>query len=338
MAALSHAAKGNDMKKNIHVPDLHCRSCVLKIEALKDRLPGITRIQANIQQRTVDVTFDETRISAKQIDIAIQTLGYHPESTGPLQGTAQVTLPVTGMSCSSCAWLIESTLRQLPGVVRATVDLAGERLRLEFDPAKVDLRTILLRVEQTGYGIPTGKADLPILGLRDPSDASALERLLAKQEGVLSAHVNWGAEQFTLEFIPGMTSLAELAGLVRSAGFQVVPGVGEKESEDLESGLRARELQQQKELLFLGLIFTVPLILFSMARDFGLAGFPHDQFAMFIPATLVQFLVGWTFYRGAWRSLRAGGANMDVLIVLGSSVAYFSSVGVTLGLIQSPHV
>jgi Cu+-exporting ATPase len=91
-------------------------------------------------------------------------------------------------------------------------------------------------------------------------------------------------------------------------------------------------------LLLLGLACTMPLVLFSMARDFGLVGFRHDQFAMLALATLVQFGVGASFYRGAWNGLRAGGANMDVLIVLGSSVAYFSSLGVTLGLIHSPNV
>ena len=326
------------MKTAIHVPDLHCRSCVLKIEALKDRLPGIAHLQVDVHLRRVEVEFDETQISARQIDIALQTLGYHPAPAAPRTGPAHATLPALGMSCSSCAGLIESNLAKLAGVVSATVDLAGERLTVSFDPARVDLKSILLRVKQIGYAIPTGKVMLPVLGLGDPGDASSLERLLAKQEGVLSANVNWVGEQIALEFIPGMTHLAELAGQVQRAGFQLVqPGAGERQ-EDVESELRAQELHQQKQLLILGLLFTVPLVLFSMARDFGLVGFPRDQVAMLLPATCVQFLVGWPFYRGAWNSLRAGGANMDVLIVLGSSVAYVSSLGVTLGLIRSPHV
>ena len=92
--------------------------------------------------------------------------------------------------------------------------------------------------------------------------------------------------------------------------------------------MRAAEVKRQKRLLIIGLIFTVPLVVYSMARDFGVVSFPNDQFAMLIAATIVQFVVGWQYYVGAFKSLRAGGANMDVLIALGSSVAYFYSVGV----------
>ncbi len=88
----------------------------------------------------------------------------------------------------------------------------------------------------------------------------------------------------------------------------------------------------QFALLVAGLFLTLPLVAFSMARDFGWLGFRHDVFAMLVPATFVQFVVGWRFYRGAWRRLRAGGANMDVLVALGSSVAYGSSLAVAFGL------
>ncbi|MDR3683638.1 MAG: heavy metal translocating P-type ATPase, partial [Geothrix sp.] len=326
------------MKTVIPVPDIHCPSCVLQIEALEDTLSGVTRIQASFADRTVEVEFDETRISVEELETAVQALGFHPGPAGVPPGTARATLPVSGMSCSSCASLLETQLPKLPGVVRATVDLAQERLTVDFHAAEVDLRRIVLRVAQLGYGIPTGKVELSVLGLREPADATTLERLLRRQEGVLEAGVNWGAEQVALEFIPGLTSLAELAAVIRSAGFQLVQAEGEDRVQAVEADLRTRDQKQQRGLLILGLACTVPLVLFSMARDFGLVGFPHDRFAMLVLATLVQFGVGASFYRGAWRSLRAGGANMDVLIVLGSSVAYGSSLGVTLGFIPSPHV
>jgi Cu+-exporting ATPase len=326
------------MKTIIPVPDIHCTSCVLQLEALEDTLPGVTRIRVSLVDRTVEVDFDESRISTEQIESAVQSLGFHPGPAGSPLGITRTTLPVSGMSCSSCASLIETQLPRLPGVVRATVDLAQERLTIDFNPAQVDLRGIAQRVGHLGYGIPTGRVELSVLGLGEPTDATTLERLLARQEGVLEARVNWGAEQIALEFIPGLTSLAELAGLIRSAGFQLVRDHSDDMIHDVEAELRAREQTHQKLLLIAGLACTVPLVLFGMARDFGLVGFHHDLFAMLALATLVQFGVGASFYRGAWHSLRAGGANMDVLIVLGSSVAYGSSLGVTLGFIHSPHV
>ena len=248
-----------------------------------------------------------------------------------------ITLPVTGMTCANCAATIERNVRKLPGVDVANVNLASEKLTVIFDPAQLDEHGIIARVERIGYGIPTGNVELPITGLRDNSDALTLEKLLARQEGVLAASVSYGTERATLQFIPGLTSIAELARTVRKAGFDLVQA-GEAESiEDAEAHVRAAEVNRQKRLLIIGLIFTVPLVAYSMARDF-IVPFPNDLFVMLIAATIVQFVVGWQYYVGAFKSLRAGGANMDVLIALGSSVAYVYSVGVVAGLIPSPNV
>ena len=248
-----------------------------------------------------------------------------------------VTLPVTGMTCANCAATIERNVRKLPGVDVANVNLASEKLTVAFDPAQLDEHGIIARVEHIGYGIPTGKVELPITGLRDNSDALTLEKLLARQEGVLAASVSYGTERATLQYIPGLTSIAELARIVRKAGFDLVQA-GEAESiEDVEAQVRAAEVNRQKRLLIIGLIFTVPLVVYSMARDF-IVPFPNDLWVMLFAATIVQFVVGWQYYVGAFKSLRAGGANMDVLIALGSSVAYFYSLGVVLGLIPSPNV
>ncbi len=249
-----------------------------------------------------------------------------------------ITMPVTGMTCANCAATIERNVRKLPGVGVANVNLANEKLTVSFDPTLLDEQGIIARVVRIGYGVAMGKTDLPVTGLSDNSDALALEKLLVKQNGVLSASVSYGTERVSLEYIPGMTSISELAAVIRKAGYEIVQ-VGESESiDDVEAQVRQAEVDRQRRLLTLGLLMTVPLMIYSMSSDFGLVSFPYDQWAMMIPATVVQFIVGWQYYVGAFKSLRAGGANMDVLIALGSSVAYFYSVGVTVGLIPSPNV
>ncbi len=123
--------------------------------------------------------------------------------------------------------------------------------------------------------------------------------------------------------------------MIRKAGFDLVQ-VNETESiDDAEAKVRAGEVNRQKRLLTAGLILTIPLVVYSMSRDFGLLYFQYDQYVMFLLATLVQFGVGWQYYVGAFKSIRAGGANMDVLIALGSSVAYIYSTGVTFK--PDPH-
>lgn len=248
------------------------------------------------------------------------------------------TMPVTGMTCANCALRIESNLRTLPGINEAAVDFAGEKLIVSFDPVQLSEKDIIAHVQRIGYAVATGKIELPVTGLQDHTDALTLEKILGRQTGVLAAKVGYGIERAALEYIPGMTSIAELAAVIRAAGFDIVQ-VGESEEiEDVEANVRAAELHKQKKLLIIGLVFTIPLIIFSMARDFRLAGFKYDQFAMLLAATVVQFVVGWQFYVGAWKSLRFGSANMDVLIMLGSSAAYFPSLLVTVGIINSPNV
>jgi Cu+-exporting ATPase len=248
------------------------------------------------------------------------------------------TMPVIGMTCANCALRIESNLRKMPGVRDANVDFAGEKLTVAFDTALLSEKEIIASVLRIGYGVATGKLELPVAGLQDTADALTLEKILARQNGVVSASVGYGIERVSLEYIPGMTTVAELAGVIRTAGFDVVQVGDTEEFEDIETGVRASELHKQKNLLIIGLFFTLPLIVFSMARDFHMAGFKYDELAMLLAATVVQFVVGWQFYVGAYKSLRFGSANMDVLIMLGSSAAYFPSLCITFGILDSPHV
>ena len=250
-------------------------------------------------------------------------------------------LPVTGMTCSNCARAIDLNVAKLPGVKDAHVDFAGEKLILEFDPSMISEKEVIASVHRIGYGVATGKLELPVTGLQDATDALTLEKILARQNGVLAVSVGYGNERIILEYIPGMTSISELAGVIRKSGFDIVQVSDtdhEASGEDVEAKVRASELKKQKNLLITGLIFTIPLIIFSMARDFKIVGFQYDLYAMLFAATIVQFVVGGQFYVGAFKSLRFGSANMDVLIMLGSSTAYFSSLFVTIGLINSPNV
>jgi Cu+-exporting ATPase len=242
------------------------------------------------------------------------------------------------MSCVNCALRIERSLARLPGVARATVDLGLERVAVDCDPARVGLRDLVARVRDAGYGVAVGKAELPVLGLGEPGDGSRLEDRLRAEPGVLSARVSWAVERVAVEFVPTLTGIGDLVQVIRAEGLQVAQEVQAEPQAAVEAGLRAEEAGRQRRLLLLAAALTLPLVGFSMARDLGLPGFRHERLAMLVPAALVQFLAGWTFYRGAWNSLRAGAANMDVLVVLGSSVAFGYSLGVVLGLVPGRDV
>jgi Cu+-exporting ATPase len=255
-----------------------------------------------------------------------------------MESLKSIVLPLTGMTCANCALRIESSVRKLPGVNSAVVNFAGEKLSVSFDPALLDENRIIGCVRKIGYGVATGKIDFPITGLEDSSDARMLEKILSGQDGVLTARVVYGTDRAVIEFIPGMTGVAALAGIIRRAGFDLVRAEDAGESEDAEVLARSSELARQKRLLVLGLVFTIPLIVFSMVRDFHIFSFPYENDAMLLAATVVQFIAGWQFYAGAFKSLRFGSANMDVLIVMGSSIAYFYSLCVVTGVLREQNV
>jgi Cu+-exporting ATPase len=253
--------------------------------------------------------------------------------------TKQLTLPVTGMTCANCVATIERNLKKLNGVETAVVNLSSERATVEFDPAAVGLPDLVARVERAGYGIATGEADLVIKRLADDNDARRLEKALGKLDGVLEASVSLTTERARLKYVPTVVSQAEIRAAISRSGFEAVEMGGE--AEDAEAKARQHEINEQRRLLITGLIFTVPLFLFAMGRDFGLLGmWSHSAWANWLMgalATPVQFYVGWQYYLGAYKALRNRSANMDVLIAMGSSVAYVYSIFIALGLIAG-HV
>jgi Cu+-exporting ATPase len=254
--------------------------------------------------------------------------------------TKQLTLPITGMTCANCVATVERNLKKEKGVQGAIVNLSSERAMVEFDPSLTGLDLLIGRVERAGYGVATGDADLLIRRLSDDNDARRLEKALRAMEGVLDVQVSYATERARVRYIPTIISQADLRRSIAAAGFEAVETGGQ--ADDVEAQARQAEIDQQRRYLIVGLIFTIPLFLLSMAMDFGLLPMalmeaPWLPWVMFALAAPVQFYVGQQYYIGAFKALRNGSANMDVLVAMGSSVAFFYSVFVVLGLIPG-HV
>ncbi len=251
----------------------------------------------------------------------------------------QLTLPITGMTCANCVATVERGLKKQDGVQTAVVNLSTERATVTFDPLAVGLPVLVARIERAGYGIATGEADLVIKRLADNNDASRLEKALGKLDGVLEASVSLTTERARVKYVPTVVSQTEIRAAVSRSGFEALELGGE--AEDVEAKARESEIANQRRLLIIGLAFTLPLFLLSMARDLGLLGmWAHAAWInglMWAVATPVQFYVGWQYYVGAYKALRNRSANMDVLIAMGSSVAYFYSIFITLGVLPG-HV
>jgi Cu+-exporting ATPase len=258
--------------------------------------------------------------------------------------TKQLTLPITGMTCANCVATVERNLKKLDGVDNAVVNLSSERATVDFDSSKLGLGDFIARVNRAGYGVATGEADLVIKRLSDDNDARRLEKALTKLDGVLEAQVTFTTEKARVKYVLTIISQAELRRAVSAAGFEALE-LGDA-AEDAEAMAREHEINEQRRLLIIGLIFTVPLFVLSMSKDFGLlpdfvySGMdmggmreaqPWFNWVMLALAAPVQFYVGWQYYVGAFKAIRNKSANMDVLIAMGSSAAFFYSLPITFG-------
>ena len=248
------------------------------------------------------------------------------------------------MTCANCVATVERSAKKVEGVAGATVNYASEKVTFTYDPALVKPQEVtaqvIARIEKAGYEVPTAVTELSLLGMTCTNCANTIERRLNKVDGVLSAEVNYANEKAVVRYAPGAVTRGDLVTAVRQAGYDVVSTSDEAASgdnlEDAEAAAREAEVKHQERRLIVGLIFSVPLFLLSMSRDFGLLGdWSHANWVnwlFFALATPVQFYVGWDYYVGAYKSLRNRSANMDVLVAMGSSVAYFYSIAVLIAL------
>ena len=179
----------------------------------------------------------------------------------------------------------------------------------------------------------TRQLTLPITGMTCANCAATVERALCRTEGVTGASVNYATERAVVELSRGGPTLEDLSIAVERVGYGVLQA-GPDELDDIEAAARQRELQNQTRKFWIGVGFAGPLFVLSMARDFGFLGswaYAHwVNWLMFVLASPVQVYVGWDYYVGGWKALRAGSANMDLLVALGSTVAYVYSVVVVV--------
>lgn len=249
----------------------------------------------------------------------------------------QVTLPITGMHCTNCSETIARDLRKLDGVAAADVNYATERATVAFNPSVLDEIGIIERIQDIGYGVATGEIELPITGMHCVNCAATVEKTLNEMRpSVVSATVNFATEKAKIAYIPGQVTPTDLIAAIKGAGYGVVEADPDQQLADVEQAAREAEIHEQTRQFWTGVAFSLPLFIFSMARDFALLGAWSEAlwgyWLMFALATPVQFYVGWDYYTGGFKALRNGAANMDVLVAMGSSAAFFYSVPVTVAL------
>ncbi|MFA7428616.1 MAG: heavy metal translocating P-type ATPase [Rhodospirillaceae bacterium] len=250
--------------------------------------------------------------------------------------TAHAVLPVQGMTCAACSSRLERVLGKVPGVVEARVSLATERADIDFDPTQVERGALAESIAKAGFSVPTRELDLGISGMTCASCATRLEGVLGKVAGVTGATVNLATEKARISFVDGVATPSDLVAAVQRAGFGATVQTRSGEAARQAEKQRARQSRRDLTMLALATVLTLPLMAEMVFHLSGLQGglSPWLQLAL---ATPVQFVAGSRFYVGAWKSLRAGSGNMDVLVALGTSAAWGLSTWRVLTLGDHPH-
>ncbi|WP_156288488.1 heavy metal translocating P-type ATPase [Oceanobacillus salinisoli] len=244
------------------------------------------------------------------------------------------TLGVTGMTCAACSSRIEKVLNKMDGV-EAQVNLTTEKANVDYDSEKASFEDITAKIEKLGYGVQTEKTEFDVMGMTCAACSNRIEKVLNKQEGVKLANVNLATESAAVEYNPGMVDIEAMIGKIQKLGYDAKVKADNAEKKKTKE----KQLQKMKTKLIISSILSAPLLLTMLVHLVGvripdLFMNPWFQFAL---ATPVQFYIGWQFYVGAYKNLRSGGANMDVLVALGTSAAYFYSLYEAIKTIGNPE-
>ncbi|QIH77454.1 heavy metal translocating P-type ATPase [Macrococcoides canis] len=249
----------------------------------------------------------------------------------------EVTLPIEGMTCAACSNRIEKVLNKMDGV-DAQVNLTTERATVHYDEDKLSLNDISERIDKLGYQVRPAHAEFDITGMTCAACSNRIEKVLNKQPGIQSATVNLSTEVATVDYYPGNMDESDIIARIKKLGYDAT-----LKSEE-QSDRKENELRRKKYKLILAALLSLPLLITMLTHLFGIH-LPHIfmnpwfQFAFAFP---VQFIIGWQFYTGAYKSLSSGSANMDVLVALGTSAAFFYSLYESVkwmrGLTNDPHL
>lgn len=250
----------------------------------------------------------------------------------------ETTIQISGMTCAACSTRIEKALNRMEGIEQANVNLALEKSSIQYDKEKITEADIEQKIEALGYGVVKQKAEFSITGMTCAACSARIEKGLNRMDGVSTANVNLALEKATIEYNAATLSVQDLINKVQKLGYGAY--IPKKQEEQMD--YREKHIQSQKRKFIISAILSIPL-LWTMVAHFSFTSFLYvpdlfmNAWFQLIIATPIQFIIGYQFYVGAYKALRNGSANMDVLVVMGTSAAYFYSVYQAIKAVGTHH-
>jgi Cu+-exporting ATPase len=241
-------------------------------------------------------------------------------------------MKIDGMHCASCVATIEKSLLNEEGVLSATVSLLDEKAVIEYDSSRVDRTRLEKAVESTGYRPKRAAMTLTISGSHTVDEWDTVADNLKALKGAITIRTFPEKNRLLLEYDEDILTYKIVKKTLRSSGFE--PGEAEGIEADRESLAREKERRYYLSLFSFSLLLSIPVVLLHFhVLDLLIPVESTRMLIMFILSTPVQFIGGYPFYKSALRSARHFKTNMDTLVMLGTSAAYFYSVATTFVLI-----
>ena len=234
-----------------------------------------------------------------------------------------LTLDIIGMTCAACSNRIEKKLNRM-NHVQAKVNLTTEKATIDYESDDYHLEDFVEQIQSLGYDVAVEQVELNINGMTCAACSNRIEKVLNQTQGVQQATVNLTTEQAHIKYYPSATNTEALIKRIQNIGYDAET----KTSSKAQSNRKKQELKHKRNKLIISAILSLPLLLVMVVHisPISIPSILVNPWVQLILSTPVQFIIGWQFYVGAYKNLRNGSANMDVLVAVGTSAAYFYSI------------
>ncbi|KAL1969573.1 hypothetical protein VTN77DRAFT_9011 [Rasamsonia byssochlamydoides] len=348
------------------VEGMTCGACTSAVEGgLKD-LPGVKSVSVSLLSERAVVEHDASLVTPAQIAEAIEDRGFGatvldtktPESSAVSSRTAEnkaqlmsTTVSIEGMTCGACTSSVTNAFKDVKGVVQFDISLLAERAVVVHDPQVLPPEKIVAIIEDVGFDArvissaaqvaassqSSRSVRLSIYGLRDTASAASLENLLRQKNGVTSVSVNFSTSRANIVYNSTAVGIRSLVEAIEAAGYNALVSDSEDNNAQLESLSKTKEIQEWRRAFWFSLSFAIPVFLISMifpmylpVLDIGkfqiLPGLYLGDLLSLVLTIPVQFGIGRRFYVTSYKALKHRAPTMDVLVMLGTSAAFFFSV------------
>lgn len=360
----------------VGIEGMTCGACTSAVEGGFKDVPGVKSFNISLLSERAVIEHDPSLLSAEAIAETIEDRGFdatiisseRPGNSQPRGGAdekdqtvATTTVAIEGMTCGACTSAVEGGFADVEGVLRFNISLLAERAVVTHDAEKLPASKIAEIIEDRGFGADiisttyqsddqtgTSTAQFKLYGNLDSTEATVLENTMHGLPGVYSVSVNLSSSRLTVVYRPSLIGLRAIVGIVESQGLNALIADNEDNNAQLESLAKTREIGEWRRAFRVSVAFAIPVFLISMVLpmiswlDFGslrlLPGLYLGDLLCLCLTIPVQFGIGKRFYISAYRSIKHKSPTMDVLVILGTSCAFFFSIfAMFMSIVCSPH-